>query len=112
MRKGKFLIVNESIEECVDRKLQVSTENCDVFPALVYIPKFTKKMEKGMFCVLTIMAQILIYGVMGYFFKVGYLGLVGERRSFLNIKKKFRSLLKSRSCRCTEKNMSGCFVYR
>ncbi|CAO4361110.1 unnamed protein product [Caenorhabditis nigoni] len=76
MKKGKFLIVNEPNEETIDRELKVSTENCDVYSALVYIPKFNKKMEKGLFCVVASCTQIALFGLMAYFFKMGYLAFI------------------------------------
>ncbi|ULU10995.1 hypothetical protein L5515_000972 [Caenorhabditis briggsae] len=76
MKKGKFLIVNEPNEETIDHELKVSTENCDVYSALVYIPKFNKKMEKGLFCVLALCTQIALFGLMAYFFKIGYLAFI------------------------------------
>lgn len=83
MKKGKFVIVNEPTDETVDRELKVTSENCDIFPALVYIPKFSKKMEKGMFCVVCILLQIAIYGMMAYFFKIGYLAVIPFEVVFL-----------------------------
>ncbi|EGT47967.1 hypothetical protein CAEBREN_23691 [Caenorhabditis brenneri] len=85
MKKGTFLIVNEPTDETVDRMLQVPKDKCDVYPALVYIPKYNKKMEKGLFCLLTIFAQIALYGLMAYFFKVGYLAMIPFEVFFLTM---------------------------
>ncbi|EFO90813.1 hypothetical protein CRE_08154 [Caenorhabditis remanei] len=111
MKKGKFLIVNEPTEETVDRELSVPTEKCDVFPALVYIPKFNKKMEKGLFCVLTILVQIIIFALMSYFFTLGYLAVIPIEVAFLALyAKEHVSVLRAQMFYLTLQMFFGAFV--
>ncbi|CAL44976.1 uncharacterized protein CELE_K07A1.17 [Caenorhabditis elegans] len=58
MMRGMFLVFNEPSDGNIEKKLDVSSQRCDVYPAHVYVPQMNKK-AKSLYLLLCILDTLV-----------------------------------------------------